>query len=252
MNIEIEVLKSIHCKNLSSFGKVFLKGVNNLLEIPEELIKLGMDRMEGHSVEGFVNGKGPIKPSIMLIGEAPGENEAIKGVPFIGRAGDELSKSLASIGLTRDDVYMTSAVRSRPYVWREKKERNGELTQRKYNRPPTQSEVIAHAPILDYELKKVVPHIIVTLGNVGLQRLLGKDAKVSMLHGQLLQQPIQHLKSIDSKEFVWSNESYLLIPTYHPASVFYRPSNRDFLEQDWKSIGEFLKNKNNENFKYFL
>lgn len=213
-----------------------------MFEIPEELIKLGMERIEGYPVEGFVKGKGPKNPSILLIGEAPGENEAIKGIPFIGRAGDELSKSLASIGLTRDDVYMTSAVRSRPYVWREKKGRNGELTQRKYNRPPTQSEVVAHAPILDYELKNIVPQIIVTLGNVGLQRLLGKDAKVSMLHGQLLQQPIRHLQSLDSKEFVWSKESYLLIPTYHPASVFYRPSNRDFLEQDWINIGNYIAN----------
>lgn len=240
MNIGTELLKNIHCKNLSSFGKVFLKGVNNLFEIPEELVKLGMDRIEGYPVEGFVKGKGPKTPSILLIGEAPGENEAIKGVPFIGRAGDELSKSLASIGLTRDDVYMTSAVRSRPYVWREKKERNGERTQRKYNRPPTQSEVIAHAPILDYELKNIVPQIIVTLGNVGLQRLLGKDAKVSLLHGQLLQKNVRHLQSLDSKEFVWSKESYLIIPTYHPASVFYRPSNRDFLEQDWENIGKYL------------
>ncbi|SDN41620.1 DNA polymerase [Psychrobacillus sp. OK028] len=211
-----------------------------MFEIPEELIKLGMERIEGYPVEGFVKGKGPKNPSILLIGEAPGENEAIKGVPFIGRAGDELSKSLASIGLTRDNVYMTSAVRSRPYVWREKRGKNGELTQRKYNRPPTQSEVIAHAPILDFELKNIVPQIIVTLGNVGLQRLLGKEAKVSMLHGQLLEQPIRHLYALDSKEFVWSKESYLLIPTYHPASVFYRPSNRDFLEQDWKNIGKYL------------
>ena len=119
--------------------RIFLKGVVHLFEIPEELVQLGMDRIEGHSVEGFVKGKGPKTPAILLIGEAPGENEAIKGIPFIGRAGDELSKSLASIGLTREDVYMTSAVRSRPYVWREKKERNGELTKRKYNRPPTKS-----------------------------------------------------------------------------------------------------------------
>lgn len=215
-----------------------------MFEIPEELVKLGMERIEGYPVEGFVKGNGPKTPSILLIGEAPGENEAIKGLPFIGRAGDELIKSLASIGLTRDDVYMTSAVRSRPYVWRKKKARNGELLQKKYNRPPTQAEVIAHAPILDYELKNIIPQIIVTLGNVGLQRLLGKDAKVSMLHGQLLQQPIRHLQSLDSKEFEWSKESYLLIPTYHPASVFYRPSNRDFLEQDWINIGNYITNRN--------
>lgn len=177
----------------------------------------------------------------MLVGEAPGENEAIQGLPFVGRAGEELKKSLASIGLTREDVYMTSAVRSRPFIWKEKKERNGETVKKKYNRPPTQSEIIAHAPILDFELRNISPLLIVTLGNVGLQRLLGKGATVSKLHGQLLQKPVQILESLHSTEYTWSSEIYTIIPTYHPASVFYRPSNREFLEGDWKTIGDYIK-----------
>lgn len=204
---------------------------------------LCIKRIEGHPVEGFVKGKGPRKPTLMLIGEAPGENEAIQGIPFIGRAGEELKKSLASIGLTREDVYMTSAVRSRPFVWREKKERNGEAVRKKYNRPPTQKEIIAHAPILDYEITNISPLLIVTLGNVGLQRLLGRKATVSKLHGQVLQKPVQFLQSLNSSEFVWSTETYTIIPTYHPASVFYRPSNRDFLEEDWMKIGEYIKSQ---------
>ncbi len=212
-----------------------------MFEIPNHLMDLCIKRIEGYPVEGFVKGKGPRKPTLMLIGEAPGENEAIQGIPFIGRAGEELKKSLASIGLTREDVYMTSAVRSRPFVWREKKERNGEAVRKKYNRPPTQKEIIAHAPILDYEITNISPLLIVTLGNVGLQRLLGREATVSKLHGQLLQKPVQFLQSLNSSEFVWSTETYTIIPTYHPASVFYRPSNRDFLEEDWIKIGEYIK-----------
>lgn len=204
---------------------------------------LCIKRIEGYPVEGFVKGKGPRKPTLMLIGEAPGENEAIQGIPFIGRAGEELKKSLASIGLTREDVYMTSAVRSRPFVWREKKERNGETVRKKYNRPPTQKEIIAHAPILDYEITNISPLLIVTLGNVGLQRLLGREATVSKLHGQVLQKPVQFLQSLNSSKFVWSTETYTIIPTYHPASVFYRPSNRDFLEEDWIKIGEYIKSQ---------
>lgn len=214
-----------------------------MFEIPNHLMDLCIKRIEGYPVEGFVKGKGPRKPTLMLIGEAPGENEAIQGIPFIGRAGEELKKSLASIGLTREDVYMTSAVRSRPFVWREKKERNGEAVRKKYNRPPTQKEIIAHAPILDYEITNISPLLIVTLGNVGLQRLLGREATVSKLHGQLLQKPVQFLQSLNSSEFVWSTETYTIIPTYHPASVFYRPSNRDFLEEDWIKIGEYIKSQ---------
>lgn len=209
-------------------------------ELPDELVTLGMKRIEGFPVEGFVKGKGPKNPILMLIGEAPGEKEGIQGIPFIGRAGDELKKSLESIGLTRDDVYMTSAVRSRPYIWREKKIRNGETIQKKYNRPPTPKEIIAHAPLLDYEIKNVAPMVIVTLGNVGLQRLLGKEAKVSNLHGKVIKQEVMHLASYVEDEYVWSKEKYIIIPTYHPAAVFYRPSNRDFLKEDWRKIGEYI------------
>lgn len=211
-----------------------------MFELPDQLIKVGMKRIEGFPVEGFVKGKGPKNPAIMLIGEAPGENEAIKGIPFIGRAGDELEKSLKSVNLTRDDVYMTSAVRSRPYMWKEKKMRNGEVIERKYNRPPSQQEIIAHAPLLDYEIKTIAPLVIVTLGNVGLQRLLGKEAKVSKLHGQILERAVRHLDSLEKNEYVWSIEKYIIIPTYHPAAVFYRPSNRDFIEDDWRKIGKYI------------
>lgn len=211
-----------------------------MFELPDQLVKLGLKRIEGCPVDGFVKGKGPKNPAIMLIGEAPGENEAIQGIPFIGRAGDELEKSLKSVNLTRDDVYMTSAVRSRPYMWKEKKMRNGEVIERKYNRPPTQQEIIAHAPLLDYEIKNIAPLVIVTLGNVGLQRLLGKEAKVSNLHGQVLEQAVRHLDSLEENEYKWSEEKYIIIPTYHPAAVFYRPSNRDFIEDDWRKIGEYI------------
>ena len=219
-----------------------------MFQLPDELIELGIKRIEGFPVEGFVKGKGPKKPTLLLIGEAPGENEAIEGIPFIGRAGEVLNRLLASIGLTRNDVYLTSAVRSRPYVWREKRAKNGEVTEKKYNRPPTQNEVIAHAPILDYELKHIAPVVIVTLGNVGLQRLLGKEAKVSKLHGQILNRQIQHLRSLESSEFIWSSERYVIIPTYHPASIFYRPSNRAILEEDWMKIKEYIVTQKNKTF----
>lgn len=212
-----------------------------MFRIPERIAQLGKERIEGFPVEGFVYGEGPKQPELMLIGEAPGEFEVVDGIPFIGRAGKELMKSLATIGLTREDVYITSAVRSRPYKWGEKRERDGTKTTRKYNRPPTQKEIIAHAPVLDYEIANVQPKLIVTLGNVGLQRLLGKEAKVTELHGRLLEQPVRCLQSLDETVFGWTEKSYRIVPTFHPASVFYRPSHRPDLEADWLAIGELLK-----------
>lgn len=212
-----------------------------MFRIPESIAHIGKERIVGFPVEGFVYGEGPRYPKLMLIGEAPGEFEIVDGIPFIGRAGKELMKSLDSIGLSREDVYITSAVRSRPYKWGEKRERDGTMTKRKYNRPPTQKEIIAHAPVLDYELANVKPKLIVTLGNVGLQRLLGKDAKVTELHGQLLTRPVRYLQELDDTAFQWTDEVYRIVPTFHPASIFYRPSHRPDLDADWLAIGEMLK-----------
>lgn len=217
------------------------KGVNRVFLISDELVRLAMERSEGFQIEGFVRGEGPRSPKLLLIGEAPGEQEAIHGVPFVGRAGSELMKSLASVGLTREDVYMTSAFRSRPYRWGTKKERDGTLTKRKYNRPPTQKEQLAHAPVLDYEVVNLQPKLIVTLGNVGLQRLLGKHAKVTVLHGQVLTQSVQYLNALDDMRYSLTDETYTILPTFHPASVFYRPSLRPQLEEDWVRIREYLQ-----------
>lgn len=211
-------------------------------QIPESLVELAKKRIEGFPVEGFVRGGGPESPALLLIGEAPGEYEAIEGKPFVGRAGKELDKSLEQIGLSREDVYMTSPVRSRPYKWREKKLPTGEHIQKKYNRPPTKLEILAHAPVLDYEIQQLDPRLIVTLGNVGLQRLLGPSYKVNDWKGQLIHHPVRRLHSLESNEFEWTQESYTIMPTYHPAAVFYNPKIRPELERVWNQIDQYLRN----------
>src|SRR5690606_6086212 len=100
---------------------------------------------------------------------------------------------------------------------------------------------LAHAPVLDYELANIEPKLIVALGNFGLQRLLGKEAKVTELHGQLLERPIQYLPDLDSTTFEWTDRLYRIVPTFHPAAVFYRPSHRPDLDADWLAIGKMLK-----------
>ncbi len=211
-----------------------------MFTIPDELVEIGIKRIEGFDVQGFVRSQGSLSPKLLLIGEAPGENEIETGIPFIGRAGTELMKSLESIGLAREDVYMTSSVRSRPYRWGTKKERDGTIVQRTYNRAPKAAEILAHAPLLDYELKHLKPSLIVTLGNAGLQRLLGKTAKVSELHGQKLYQPIQYLNQLEDQQYSLTSKSFVVIPTFHPASIFYRPSLRELVYQDWAKIGRYL------------
>ncbi|MFD1032836.1 uracil-DNA glycosylase [Metaplanococcus flavidus] len=211
-----------------------------MYKISDELVASGLARIAGFPVEGFVRGSGPLRPAVMLVGEAPGENELETGIPFTGRAGKELVQSLASVGLSREDVYITSAVRSRPYKWGKKKKRNGETEERRYNRAPTKGEIIAHAPILDTEIRDIKPPLIVTLGNVGLQRLIGPQAKVTEMHGVLLETPILMWEE-EAGKFVESTEIYHILPTFHPASVFYNPSVRALKEEDWRKLGEILK-----------
>ncbi|MTD31524.1 uracil-DNA glycosylase [Planomicrobium sp. YIM 101495] len=211
-----------------------------MYRIPEDLAEWAQQRIEGFAVEGFVWGSGPAHPRIMLVGEAPGENELVTGIPFTGRAGVELMASLESAGLTRDEVYITSAVRSRPYRWGEKTNRDGSKTRRTYNRAPVMQEIIAHAPVLDREIKDLKPPLIVTLGNVGLRRLVGKEFKVTECHGRLLETPV--LKWDEAQgDFIFTEERYKIFPTFHPASVFYNPKTRAWTAEDWKRIGELLE-----------
>lgn len=205
------------------------------MRIPETLAELGRKRIDGYPVEGFVYGTGPTSPRIMLVGEAPGETEIHNGIPFSGRAGHKLIEFLSGLGLEREDVYITSTVRSRPYVWR--KRRDGTL--KKYNRPPTAAEIKAHAPLLDYELQHVQAPVIVTLGNVGLQRLLGKEMKVTEVHGQLMERAVRHIDEED--EYYWSDKKYPVFPTFHPASVFYNPKLREEIADDQRKLRDLLQ-----------
>lgn len=201
--------------------------------LPDRLVKLGKERIAPYPCEGFVQGRGPEHAAVMLVGEAPGENEIYEDMPFIGRAGKMLMEFLNYAGFTREDVYITSAVRSRPYKIVDKLDKDGRPFQKKYNRTPNQKEIIAHAPLLDYEIKTVKPEIIITLGNIAFKRLTGKREKLTEIHGTLLEMKLKKLKSLDSSEYVRTEETYRLLPTFHPASIFY---NRSLLEDIYRDL----------------
>ncbi|PER26722.1 uracil-DNA glycosylase [Bacillus sp. AFS054943] len=214
------------------------------MKYPDHLVKQVKERSASYQLEGFLSGRGPENPKFMLLGEAPGETEIHNGIPFSGRAGKQLMGFLERIDVTREEVYITSAVRSRPYKWREKKERNGEIIQKKYNRTPNQREIIAHAPLLDYELEKINPKLIVTLGNIALQRLVGKNNKITDVHGELFKQPVQQLKDSSGTEFIWTEKEYAIFPTFHPASIFYNRSLLELIYEDLEKLKQHISIKN--------
>lgn len=207
------------------------------MKYPDKLLAEVKERSKGMRLEGINFGAGPAHPKLMIIGEAPGREEIESLIPFHGASGKELMKSLASIGLKREDVYITSAVRSRPYSVKKvfSKKENKEVT--KYpNRKPTKKEILAHAPLLDFELRYAQPKVIVTVGTTALSRLLDHKYEISKVHSKIIKNT-SILELNDKKDgYVWSKEKYTVVPQYHPAAVFYNRKLTDIIAQDWLNV----------------
>lgn len=137
-----------------------------------------------------VFGAGDAHAELMFVGEGPGEQEDIQGLPFVGRAGKLLTQLIEGIGLTRDDVYIANVVKCRPPG----------------NRDPEADEIESCSPWLDRQLELVHPQVVVTLGNFATKLLLATKDGITKLRG---------------REFAFSRAGVdaTLVPTLHPAAV---------------------------------
>lgn len=133
---------------------------------------------EGNTQTVF--GEGPVPAVAMFIGEAPGAQEDAQGRPFVGPAGQLFDEALAAARIDRASVYVTNAVKHRPWT----PTRNG-----RRNRPPRQSEINACAMWLDRELAIVQPRVICCLGAVAAKRILGRDFKLMAQRGEWFELP---------------------------------------------------------------
>lgn len=165
----------------------------------------------------LVFGEGPAQARLMLVGEAPGEQEAMLGRPFVGKAGKLLDAFIAGTGLTRAEMYVTNTVKFRP----SRVSKAGRVV----NRTPTQEEIAAFLPFLKKEIAQVDPACVVTLGNVPLRALLGEKETIGQAHGQLRRQ-----------------EDRLYFPMYHPASMIYNPGLKAIFAQDMEKMSQLIKN----------
>ena len=159
-----------------------------------------------------VAGEGSANAEIVFIGEAPGKNEDLQGLPFIGAAGKFLDKMLAEIKLEREDIYITNVVKYRPPD----------------NRDPLPEEVRDCWPWLLEQIECIQPKIIVMLGRHSLNRFF-PDEKISEVHGKLLEKNIV--------DFPVSN----FFALYHPAAALYNGSMRETLLEDFRKIPKVLK-----------
>jgi DNA polymerase len=164
-----------------------------------------------------VFGHGNPNADIVFIGEAPGKDEDLQGIPFIGRAGQFLNQMLESINLSRDDVYITNTVKYRPPE----------------NRDPTDIEKLACREWLLTELNFIKPKLIIFLGRIAMSNFF-PEAKIGEVHGKLL---VKEIHNFPTKNF---------IALYHPAAAMYNGSLRETLVKDFKQIPKALKKINIE------
>ena len=124
-----------------------------------------------------VFGEGPKTARVMLIGEAPGDREDRDGHPFVGPAGRELDRALEAVGLAREEIYLTNAVKHFKFEERGK---------RRIHKTPSKGEVDACVPWLDTEIKLVRPEGLVTLGATAAKALLGSGFRLTQHRGELI------------------------------------------------------------------
>jgi len=187
-----------------------------LREIREEIINFqGSSLAEIRRAGGYcpVVGEGNHYAKIMFIGEAPGKNEAKKGRPFCGSAGQILNELLEKIELKRESVYITNILKDRPPA----------------NRDPQPEEITSYTPFLDRQIEIIQPKIIVALGRFAAHYLLNKFG---------LGDKIQPITALQGKIFKAHSKhgEIQIIPFLHPASAIYDPRKKEILFNHFKLL----------------
>jgi DNA polymerase len=155
----------------------------------------------------IVFGVGNPNADLMFVGEAPGRDEDIQGIPFVGRAGQKLTQIIEAIGLTRDDVYIANVIKCRPPE----------------NRNPEPDEVEQCEPFLFRQIDTIKPKVIVALGTFAAKSLLKTNESISRLRGR-----------------VYDYRGAKLVPTFHPAFLLRNPACRREVWEDMKKVRALL------------
>ena len=155
----------------------------------------------------IVFGEGNEKATLMFIGEGPGYDEDVQGRPFVGKAGQLLTKIIQSIHLPREEVYITNIIKCRP----------------PQNRNPELDEIQSCHPFLQKQIQSIQPKMICALGTFAAQTLLSTDAKITSLRGR-----------------VFELSGIKVLPTYHPAYLLRNPERKREVWEDMKQISGWI------------
>lgn len=189
------------------------------LEKIKEEIESGLECPLKKSANNLVFGKGNVDAGVFIIGEAPGKNEDLQGIPFVGKAGKNLDEYLKLAGLSLEKVYIANILKYRPPK----------------NRNPADAEIAAHTPYLLEQIRIVSPNILVPLGNFATKFVLGgfdvagmkKIDGISNLHGK-------------KSEVEFCGRKITVYPMYHPAAAIYNRKLIEELKADFEKLGKIL------------
>ena len=178
----------------------------DLQELKKNIVNIKNCELKKNSTN-IVFSDGNPNSKIMIIGEGPGANEDLEGVPFIGRTGELLDKMLLSINLSRDDVYITNVVNYRPPE----------------NRNPTLEEIDRYLPYLTKHVEIINPKILILLGSSALNAVIGDEQKISEIRGKWINKKIGKC-------------STSVIASFHPAFLMRQPDQKAMSWIDLKMI----------------
>ena len=164
-------------------------------------------KLHGLGRRQIVFGVGNPSADLMFVGEAPGADEDLQGIPFVGRAGQLLTKIIEAIGLRRDDVYIANVIKCRPPE----------------NRNPEPDEVETCEPFLVRQIDAIRPKVIVALGTFAARTLLKTQDPISRLRGR-----------------VYEHRGAKLIATFHPAFLLRSPDRKRDVWEDMKTVRDLL------------
>jgi uracil-DNA glycosylase len=179
-----------------------------LAAIREDLGECIRCKLHAQGRKQIVYGVGNPSADLMFVGEAPGADEDMQGEPFVGRAGQLLTKIIEAMGYTRKDVYIANVLKCRPPG----------------NRNPEPDEVASCQPFLFRQIDVVQPKVMVALGTFAAQALLNSKDPISQLRGR-----------------AWPCRDRLLVPTFHPAFLLRSPDRKRDTWDDMKLVLKILR-----------
>lgn len=154
-----------------------------------------------------VPGEGSLEAELFFVGEAPGHDEDVRGQPFVGRAGQLLTKIINAMGFQRQEVYITNVIKCRP----------------PQNRTPYKKEIEQCAPYLLEQIEMINPKVIVTLGKVAADFFIESDLSMSLLRGNFY-------------EF----KKIRVMPTFHPSYIIRNEGNREIKKMVWEDMKKVM------------